>query len=74
MSLPSAVLTVPPLLFNLVAFQTFSMSAGAIDAAKPPGSPESEFLSMKLTNDVGVDKFVVGGCEEYSASIFIRKS
>ncbi len=71
--LPSAVLTVPPLLFNLVAFQTLSISAGAIEAARPPGNPES---FLKLTNDVGVGspEFDVGGCVVYSTSIFIRKS
>lgn len=71
--LPSAVLTVPPLLFNLVAFQTLSISAGAIEAARPPGKPES---FLKLTNDVGVGspEFDVGGCVVYSTSIFIRKS
>lgn len=73
---PSAVFTVPPLLFNFVAFQTLSISAGAIEAARPPGKPES---FLKLTNDVGVGclgcpVFEVGGCVVYSTSIFIRKS
>lgn len=75
-NLPSAVFTVPPLLFNLVAFHTLSISAGAIEETRPPGRPASLFLSIKLTNDVGVGKFEfdVGGCVVYSNSIFIRKS
>lgn len=53
--LPSAVLTVPPFWFIFVAFHTFSMSAGAIEAAKLADRLESPlFFSMKLTSDAGV--------------------
>lgn len=43
--LPSAVLTVPPLLFSFVAFQTLSISDGAIDA-RLVGTPVSLLISM----------------------------
>lgn len=43
--LPSAVLTVPALLFILVAFQTLSISDGAMDA-KFVGTPVSLLISM----------------------------
>lgn len=53
---PSAVLTVPPFWFIFVAFHTFSMSAGAMLAAKLADRLESPlFFSIKLTSAVGVD-------------------
>lgn len=50
------------LLFNFVAFQTFSISAGAMEAAKLPGKVPSEFLrlSSKAVGVVG-EVFEVGG-------------
>lgn len=60
---PSAVFTIPLfLLFNLVAFQTFNISAGAIEAAKLPGKEPSAFfrLSNRAVGVVG-EVFEVGG-------------
>lgn len=71
--IPSAVLTVPPLLFNFVAFQTLSISAGAIDEANPPAKALSLFESINPMAGLGVVGFIDDGCE-YSVSSFILKS
>lgn len=50
------------LLFNFVAFHTFNISAGGIEAAKLPGKEPSGFfrLSNKAVGVVG-EVFEVGG-------------
>lgn len=60
--IPSAVFTVPPLLFIFVAFQTLSISAGAIDDASPPAKTLS-FESIKPMAGLGVVAFTDDGCE-----------